>query len=92
MGVTAGAPVRVALGGVVEAEPELMGERGDPGDDVAEFVQLLVRGALPSSLGEFAHLLAEPRDRGCDATIAVSFAVRRGDAGLEVADVHGGPP
>ena len=56
---------------VVERQAELVGQRRQPGEHVAELVQLLVRRALAHRLGQLADLLAQPGDGGRDAPLGV---------------------
>ena len=72
---------------VVEGDPELVRERRQPGERVAELVHLLGAGALARRLRELAHLLGEPGHRRRDAPGAVPRAVRRFHPALELAEL-----
>lgn len=86
--VAAGAAGGVALGGVVEGEVELVGERCQPGQDVAQFVLLPADGPFAYGLGQLAELLAQPGDRGGSSALGVAGSVGAGDGVLELGDVH----
>ena len=53
--------------GVVERQVELVGQRRQPREQVADLMELLVGAALADGLRELAELLGEPRDRRVDA-------------------------
>ena len=57
MAPAARASLLVAFGRVLERKTELVGQRGQPGQDVTELVELLFRRAFADRLGEFAQLL-----------------------------------
>lgn len=84
------AAARVASHGVGHRQAELFAERCQPGQDVAELVQLLVLGALPDGLRQLTQLLGQPGDRGRDTALGVAKAVGVGHQLLELVEVHGG--
>lgn len=89
-GPTPGTAPGVAGSGLVQREVELVGQRGQPGQHVAQLVELLFGGALADGLGQLAHLLAQPGDGGGHAPFPVPIAKGGGDLLLEGGDVHGG--
>jgi len=86
------AAVGVAAGGVVEGQPELVGERRQPCERVAELVQLLRLVALSRRTRQLADLLGQPRDGGGHATRRVAFPVGPRHQLLEGAELHRGDP
>ena len=78
-GAAARAAVGVAGHGVVERQVELLGQRGQPGQHVAELVELLLGRALAHGLGQLAELLGQPGDRGGHTPSAVPLAVGGAD-------------
>ena len=83
-----GAALRVALRGFVEIDAELVGERRQPGQHVAELVHLLLVRAFSNGLGEFADLFRQPRHRARDAASPVACPEGRVDLSLKVGQVH----
>ena len=71
-----------------QVDADLVGERGEPGDDVGELVLAVGVGALAHRLGQLADLLGEPRHGRRDATAAVPLAVGALDQLLEGDEVQ----
>src|SRR5690606_14021781 len=82
------AAVGVAGGGVLQREPELLGERRQPGEHVAQLVEARLVVALADRLGQLAQLLGEPGDGRRRPAGPVPLAVDRGHPALELAQVH----
>src|SRR5437870_4381770 len=55
-----GAASGEAVGSVGQRQAELLGQRGQPGEHVAQLVQLVGRRPLTHRPGQLAHLLGEP--------------------------------
>ncbi len=83
-----GQPCGEAFDGLVEVDALLIGERGHPGDHVAELVDLLLVGALAHRLSQFTDLLGQPRHGRRDATRPVPVGVGPLDHVLQVGEVH----
>lgn len=83
-----GATVSVAVDDGREVDVDLVGERGDPGQDVGELVLDLGTGALAYRLCEFAEFFAQPGDRRSDASVAVAVAIGALDHVLQLDEVH----
>ena len=81
---------RVAADGVVEVEAELVGQRCQPGQHVAQFVELLGRGALADGLGQLAQLFGQPGHGGRDAPLAVGRSVEALHQILHFPQLHDG--
>ena len=84
----AGAAGGVAAGGGGEVDAHLVGQRGQPGQDVGELVLLLGHRALAHGLGQLADLLGQPRHGRRHATLAVVVPVRGLHQLLERRQVH----
>lgn len=72
---TSWATIRVPLDRRLEIDVHLIGETGDPRQDVAEFVHLLIDRTLAYGLGELTEFLGEPGDRGGNTTSTVAVTV-----------------
>ena len=65
---TPGAPLRVARGRPRSSgQAELLGQRRQPGQDVAQLVELFLRRALPRRPGQLSQLLGQPGHGGVAA-------------------------
>ena len=71
-----------------EREPELLGERCQPREHVAEFVHLFGARPLPDGPRQLPHFLGEPGDRRRDAPGSVAVAVRARHQVLERSKLH----
>src|SRR5690606_34941265 len=80
--------VDVALHRVGERQVELVGERCQPRENVAELMQLLFGRALAHRLRELTELLAQPSHRRRDAAGAVVVAVEAFHQVLYCAQLH----
>src|ERR1700730_15397459 len=80
--------VRVAADGLDEGDVELVGQRCDPGEDVAELMRVGSPVALADRLGQLAPLLRQPGDRRGATSGGVAVAIRLGDQLLEGVEVH----
>ena len=78
----------VTVGGLLEREVELVGQGCQPGQNIAEFVELLFGCSLAHCLGEFAHLLAEPGNGRRDPPFAVALPVEVLHEILELCQFH----
>src|SRR5213076_1302761 len=78
----------VAGSRAVERQAELIGQGRQPGEDVADLVELLVARALADGPGQLAELLREPGDRRVDAAAAVARTEGAGHQFLELVELH----
>ena len=85
-----GAAVGVTLRCFTEIDTELVGQRRQPGQHVAELVHLLFVRALANRLRQFADLFRQPRDRARDAASPVALTERCFDLSLKSSQVHVG--
>ena len=85
----AGAAAGVAGRGLVEADAELARQRRQPGQHVAQLVDLLRPVTLAHRLGQLAQLLGQPGHRGGHAPRPVPLAVGVDHELLEGGEVHG---
>lgn len=88
-GLAAGAAPGVTPGSFFQGQAQLVGQGGQPGEDVAQFVQLLARSALAHGLGQLAHFLGQPGDGGGPPPLGVALPVGPGHQFLELPDLHG---
>lgn len=89
-GRAARAAVGVALRCFSEIDTELVGQRRQPGQYIAELVHLLFVRALANRLRQFADLFRQPGDRARDAADPVALTERRFDLSLKSSQVHAG--
>ena len=78
----------VSLEGEIEIDAHLVGETGDPGQHISEFMELFGGSALSDCLGKFADLLGEPSDAGRNTPAAITFAVGLLDDRLQLGQIH----
>ncbi len=85
---TARAAIGVARGRVGKRDVELIRQRREPGECIAELVQLLRARSLTGRPRELTDLLREPRNRRGHTARPITFAVRPHHELLERLDLH----
>lgn len=73
---------------VLQGEPQLLGQRGQPGQHIPQLVELFSRAALAHGLGQFAKFLGEPGHGGGDAALPVLLAIGVGHEPLQISKLH----
>ena len=79
----------MSLDGFVEWDAELRGEGGDPGEHVAQLVDLLVAAAFASGAGELADFFGQVGDGRGKAARPIALAVGPLHHPLEFLELHG---
>ena len=82
------AAVRIARRRVVERQPQLVRDRGEPRQHVRELFPLLFGRALADGLSELSDFLGEPCHRRRGAPCPIALAVRVAHECLEPIEVH----
>lgn len=80
--------MRVARSGLGERQPELIGKRRQPREDVGELFELLGGGAFADRLGQLTHFFGEPRHRRGGAPSTVALSIRVVHEPLKLSEVH----
>ena len=78
--------MRVALRGFVERQAELFGQRCQPGEDVAEFVELLRTRTFAGRFGQLTQFFGQPGHRCVTTSRPIPRPVRPGHQLLELVD------
>lgn len=80
--------MRVAPDCFCQIDVHLIGQCGDPRQDVGEFMDLLFWRSFAYRLCQFADLFGQPGHAGGDATVSVAVAVGSLDDVLQLCQGH----
>ena len=78
----------IATGGLVQRDPELLGQGSDPSQHIGQLVNLFLACSLARRSGQFTHLFSQVCHGGRHPAGAITLAVGALHHFLERSEIH----